>query len=78
MTPQQKQAFYMAAGFHAHSLNGWFRLGAGLLLVVISVFVVIGLIKLLEDGQIQHQFRFILYLLSLGVTLMLFFTYVSA
>lgn len=78
MTPEQEQAFFMASGIHASSLNFLLRLGAGLLITVVSVFIMIGLIKLLEDGQIQDRLRFLLYLLSLATVLMLFFTFVCA
>ena len=78
MTPEQQQAFLMGSGIHAPHLNFLFRLSAGLLIIVVALFILIGLIKLLEDGQIQDRLRFLLYLFSLSVVLMLFFTFVVA
>ena len=78
MTPAQKQAFFMGSGIHAASLNFLLRLSAGLLIIVTAIFIIIGLIKLLEDGQIQDRLRFLLYLFSLSTVLMLFFTFVCA
>lgn len=78
MTTAQRQAFLMGSGIHASHLNFLCRLSAGLLIIVVALFILIGLIKLLEDGQIQDRLRFLLYLLSLSVVLMLFFTFVVA
>jgi membrane-associated HD superfamily phosphohydrolase len=78
MTPAQQQAFLMASGIHASSLNFLLRLTAGLLITVVGIFIIIGLIKLLEDEQIQERMRFLLYLLSLATLLMIFFTFVVA
>jgi hypothetical protein len=78
MTPAQKQAFFDGAGIHASHLNFLLRLSAGLLITVMAIFILIGLIKLLEDGQIQDRLRFMLYLFSLATVLMLFFTFVVA
>jgi len=64
MTPEQIQAFYDGAGIHADHFNFLLRLTAGLM-------------KLLEDGHIHHYLRFIVYLVSLAATLMLFFTFIS-
>ena len=72
MTPDQQNSFYLAAGFHANLLNAWLRLTAGLLMTVVAVFILIGLIKLLEDGQALHQLRFLLYLLALAMLVMIF------
>lgn len=76
MTPAQQKAFYMGSGIHAGHLSFAFRLSAGLLIIVVALFVVIGLIKLLEDGQIQNHLRFVLYLMTLATVLMLFFSFV--
>jgi hypothetical protein len=78
MTPAQQQAFLMGSGIHASHLNFFLRLTSGLLITVVAIFIVVGLIKLLEDGQIQDRLRFLLYLLSLATVLMLFFTFVVA
>ena len=78
MTPAQRESFYMASGIHAESINFLLRLSAGLLIIVVSLFILIGLIKLLEDGQIQDRFRFMLYLFSLASVLMVFFSFVAA
>ncbi len=78
MTPAQQQAFLMASGIHADHLNGLLRLTAGLMITVVAVFIVVGLIKLVEEGQIQDHLRFLLYLFTLATTLMLFFTFVVA
>jgi len=78
MTPAQQQSFYMGSGLHAASLNFLLRLSAGLLIIVVGLFILIGLIKLLEDGQIQDRLRFMLYLFSLATLLMLFFSFVVA
>ncbi len=78
MNANQVQAFLDGAGIHAGSLNFLLRLTAGLLITVVGVFVLIGLIKLLEDGHIQSQFRFILYLMSLAMVIMLFYSFVVA
>ncbi len=76
MSPAQQQAFLMGSGIDASSLNFLLRLGSGLLMIVVAIFILIGLMKLLEDGHIQHQLRFVLYLFSLSVVLMLFFSFV--
>lgn len=78
MTPTQQQSFYMASGIHADSINFLLRLSAGLLIIVVSLFILIGLIKLLEDGQIQDRLRFMLYLFSLASLLMVFFSFIVA
>ena len=78
MTPAQRHSFLMGAGIHASHLNFLMRLSAGLLITVVGLFIVIGLIKLLEDEQIQDRLRFLLYLFSLATILMLFFTFVVA
>lgn len=78
MNAAQRQAFLMGSGMHASHLNFLSRLTAGLLITVVGIFIVIGLIKLLEDGHIQDQLRFLLYLMSLATILMLFFTFVVA
>ncbi len=78
MTPGQQEAFYDGAGIHATHLNFLLRLSAGLLITVAAIFIIIGLIKLLEDGQIQDRLRFLLYLFSLATVLMLFFSFVVA
>ena len=63
MTPDQEDAFYHAAGVHASALNFDLRLSAGLLLSVVAVYIVAGLLKLLESGQAQDHLRFFMYLL---------------
>ena len=78
MTPGQHEAFLMGSGIHASNLNFLLRLSAGLLITVVGLFIVIGLIKLLENGQIQDHMRFMLYLLSLATILMIFFSFVTA
>ena len=78
MTPGQQQAFLMGSGIHADHLNFLLRLSAGLLITVVGLFIVIGLIKLLEDGQVQDRMRFMLYLFTLATVLMIFFTFVVA
>ena len=78
MSPEQQQAFLMASGIDASHLNFLLRLTAGLIITVVGIFIIIGLIKLLEDGQIQERIRFLLYLLSLATLLMIFFTFVVA
>ena len=78
MTPGQQQAFLMGSGINANHLNFLLRLSAGLLITVVGLFIVIGLIKLLDDGQIQDRLRFLLYLFSLATVLMIFFTFVVA
>ena len=78
MTPGQHEAFLMGSGIHASNLNFLLRLSAGLLITVVGLFIVIGLIKLLENGQIQDHMRFMLYLFSLATILMIFFTFVTA
>ncbi len=78
MSPNQVQAFFDGAGIHAANLNFLLRLSAGLLITVVGVFVLIGLIKLLEDGHIQSQFRFLMYLMTLATILMLFYSFVVA
>jgi|GEM_PF-2383604 hypothetical protein len=78
MTPAQCTSFLMGSGIHASHLNFLLRLSAGLLIIVMAIFILIGLIKLLEDGQIEGRLRFLLYLFSLSSVLMLFFTFVVA
>lgn len=78
MSPNQVQAFYDGSGIHAANLNFLMRLSSGLLITVVGVFILIGLIKLLEDGHIQSQFRFLLYLMTLATVLMLFYSFVAA
>lgn len=78
MTEAQQQAFLAASGYHASALNYWMRLSVGLLVIVMSVFIIVGLIKLLDDGVIHDKIRFILYLLTLAVTLMLYFAFIVA
>lgn len=78
MTPAQRESFYMASGIQASHLNFLLRLSAGLLIIVVGIFILIGLIKLLEDGQIQDRLRFLLYLFSLAGVLMVFFSFVVA
>ena len=78
ITPAQQEAFLMGSGIHADHLNFLLRLSAGLLITVVALFIVIGLLKLLEDGQIQDRLRFLLYLFTLATVLMLFFTFVVA
>jgi len=78
MTPAQRQSFLMASGIHASQLNFLLRLTAGLFIIVVAVFILIGLIKLLEDGHIQDRLRFLLYLFTLATVLMLFFSFVVA
>lgn len=78
MTHAQRESFYMASGIYASHLNFFLRLTIGLFIIVASIFILIGLIKLLEDGQIQDRLRFIVYLFSLATLLMLFFTFIVA
>lgn len=78
MTPAQQQAFLDAAGFQASELNVFFRLGLGLLFIVVSVFILVGLLKLLEDGYLENRLRFLMYLCALSVVMMLFFAFVVA
>ncbi len=78
MTPAQRQAFLMGSGIHASHLSGLLRLANGLLITIVAIFILVGLIKLLEDGYVQHHLRFLLYLFSLATVLMLFFTFVVA
>ncbi len=78
MTLAQQRSFYMASGIHADSINFLLRLSAGLLIIVVSIFILIGLIKLLEESQIQDRLRFMLYLFSLAGLLMVFFSFVIA
>lgn len=78
MTEAQRQAFYMASGFHATTLNEWLRISCGLLISVVAIFIIAGLIKLLDDGIIHDKIRFLLYLFALSTILMLFFTFVVA
>lgn len=68
----------MAAGIHAESLNAWLRLTAGLIITVAALFILVGLMKLLEESTAINHIRFLLYLLSLAILLMLFFTFVVA
>ncbi len=78
MTPAQQQAFLMGSGIQASSLNLLFRLGIGLLMIVTALFILIGLMKLLEEGHSQHQLRFLLHLFGLSVLLMIFFIFIVA
>jgi len=78
MSPNQVQAFLDGSGIHAANLNLFLRISAGLLITVVGIFVLVGLIKLLEDGQIQSQVRFLLYLMTLATILMLFYSFVVA
>lgn len=78
MTEAQRQAFLMGSGIHATHLNFLLRLSAGLLITVVAIFILVGLIKLLEDGHFQSHLRFLLYLFSLSTLLMVFFTFVAA
>ena len=76
MTPAQQQAFLDASGIQASELNEYLRLGLGLLIIVVSVFILVGLLKLLEDGHMENRLRFLMYLSTLSVVLMLFFSFV--
>lgn len=78
MTPIQQQAFFDGSGIHAASLNFLLRLSVGLLVTVAGVFIMIGLIKLLEDGGASVHIRFLLYLFTLSVVLMLVFTFIAS
>ena len=76
MTPAQQQAFLDASGIQASELNEYLRLGLGLLIIVVSVFILVGLLKLIEDGHMENRLRFLIYLSTLSVVLMLFFGFV--
>jgi len=76
MNSQLQQAFLEASGIDATHLNHMIRFLAGMIITVAAVFIIAGLMKLLEAGDADHQLRFILYLLGLSMTLMIFFTFV--
>jgi hypothetical protein len=76
MKPELEQAFLDASGIHASHLSQDIRIIAGLMMVIVSVFIIAGLLKLLEMGDPDHQIRFILYLIGLSITLMIYFTFV--
>lgn len=69
-------AFFDAAGIHASSLNNLIRLFAGLVIVVIAVWLVAGFLKLLDKGDPEQHVHFVLCLVGLAVILMVYFTFV--
>jgi hypothetical protein len=75
MTPAQAQAFQDAAGFAASSLSFQVKLMVGGLAIVCALFILAGLMHLLNSNEPWDKMMFMLSVFGLSFILMLIFTY---
>jgi hypothetical protein len=75
MTPAQAQAFQDAAGFAASGLRFEIRLMVGGLALVCALFILVGLMHLLNSNEPWDKMMFLLSIFGLSFILMLIFTY---
>lgn len=75
MTPEQEQAFYDAAGFHASSISFDIKLFVGGIAIICSVFIIVGLMHLLNTNISWDKMIFLISIFALSFILMLIFTY---
>jgi len=75
MTPEQQQAFLDAAGFHAGGICFDIKLFVGGISVVCSVFILMGLMHLLNTNSAWDRMIFLISIMMLSFILMLILTY---
>lgn len=75
MTPTQAQAFQEGAGFAAQSLSFEIKLLVGSFALVCALFILAGLMHLLNSNQPWDKMMFLLSIFGLSFVLMLIFTY---
>jgi hypothetical protein len=75
MTPAQQQAFAAAAGFQASHLRFEIKLMVGSIALACAIFILIGLMHLLNSNAPWDKVIFMLSIFTLSFILMLIFTY---
>lgn len=77
MTPTQEEAFNAAAGFHAAGLSFDLKLFVGGITLVCAVFILIGLMHLLNSNSAWDKTVFLISLFGLSFVVMLLFMYIA-
>jgi hypothetical protein len=77
MTPEQQQAFYDAAGFHASSLGFDLKLFVGGTALIGAIFILTGLMHLLNSNGPWDKMIFMISVFALSFILMMIFAYVA-
>lgn len=75
MTPAQAQSFQDGAGFAASSLSFEIKLMVGGIALVCALFILVGLMHLLNSNAAWDKIMFMLSVFALSFILMLIFTY---
>jgi hypothetical protein len=75
MNPAQQQAFQDAAGFSASHISGEIKLFVGSFAVVCALFILVGLMHLLNSNTPWDKVIFMLSVFALSFILMMIFTY---
>lgn len=75
MNPNQQQAFQDAAGFAASTLSSEIKLFVGGITLVCALFILGGLMHLLNSNAPWDKMMFIMSVFSLSFILMLIFSY---
>lgn len=75
MSPEQQQAFLDAAGFHVDSINFDIKLFVGGIALICTLFILVGLMHLLNTNTPWDKMTFLLSIFALSFVLMLIFTY---
>jgi hypothetical protein len=74
MTSSQQQAFYDASGFHAAHLSFDIKLFVGGVALVCSIFILTGLMHLLNSNSPWDRVIFMVSIFALSFVLMLIFS----
>lgn len=75
MTPAQQQSFQDAAGFTASLFSGEIKLFVGGIALVCALFILVGLMHLLNSSDAYDKVIFLVSIFALSFILMLIFTY---
>jgi hypothetical protein len=75
MNPAEQQAFYDAAGFHASHITFDIKLFVGGLAIISALFMLTGLMHLLNTNAPWDRMMFMLNIFMLSFVLMLIFSY---
>ncbi len=77
MTPDQESAFNAASGFRASGLSFDIKLLVGGIMLICCIFILAGLMQLLNSNSPWDKTVFILNLFFLSFVIMLVFMYIA-
>jgi hypothetical protein len=77
MSPTQEETFNAASGFHAASLSFDIKLLVGGVVLVSALFILGGLMQLLNSNSAWDKHVFLISLLGLSFVVMLLFLFIA-